>query len=207
MIGKLTGVVDSIAREGVVLDVQGVGYLVFVSALTQNRLAAGQPASLWIETHIREDHIHLFGFAEQAERDWFRLLTGVQGVGGRVGLAILSVLRPDEVAIAIAAQDKGAISRADGVGPRLAARIVTELKDKAVTQSLGPAAGLSAVPAAGVPEATAGVVDEALSALANLGFDRSAALNAIGKARGALPPERMENLNDVLPAALKELGR
>lgn len=202
MIGKLTGIVDTIAREGLILDVQGVGYLVFVSGATQGRLAPGEPASLWIETHIREDHIHLFGFSSMAERDWFRLLTGVQGVGGRVGLAILSVLQPDEIAIAIAAQDKRAFSRADGVGPRLAARIVTELKDKTANISLGASAGPAAV-----PDASSGVMDEALSALANLGFERSIALSAIAKARGTLGSERADSLDAVLQAALKELAK
>ncbi|MEO1248929.1 MAG: Holliday junction branch migration protein RuvA, partial [Pseudomonadota bacterium] len=174
MIGKLTGTVDRITQDGLILDVGGVGYVVFASAETGRGLAAGSAASLLIETHIREDHIHLFGFASAAEQDWFRLLTSVQGVGGRVALSILSVLAPDELALAIAAQDKRALTRADGVGPRLASRITSELKDRAGAATLSPAS-----PTAGVAAAPAGVVSEAVSALVNLGFDRSAAMSAV----------------------------
>ncbi|MEM1400998.1 MAG: Holliday junction branch migration protein RuvA [Pseudomonadota bacterium] len=197
MIGKLTGIVDTVSRDGILLDVNGVGYLVFASALTQRGLSTGDRAVLWIETHVREDHIHLFGFASLAERDWFRLLTGVQGVGGRVGLAILSVLEPDDIALAIAAQDKRAFAKADGVGPRLATRIVSELRDKAPAAALGPS---------GTAEASSSSMEEAVSALVNLGFDRSAAMAAVGKVRGGLPAEKADQLDAVLPGALKELA-
>ncbi len=202
MIGKLTGTVDRVTQEGLILDVGGVGYVVFASAVTSRGLSAGSAASLLIETHIREDHIHLFGFASAAEQDWFRLLTSVQGVGGRVALSILSVLAPDELALAIAAQDKRALTRADGVGPRLASRITSELKDRAGAATLSP---VSQTP--GVAAAPAGVVSEAVSALVNLGFDRSAAMSAVSKAQGALSADNADNLDAVLPAALKELGR
>lgn len=202
MIGKLTGTVDRITPDGLILDVGGVGYVVFASAATGRGLAAGDAASLLIETHIREDHIHLFGFTTVAEQDWFRLLTGVQGVGGRVALSILSVLAPDELALAIAAQDKRALTRADGVGPRLASRITSELKDRAGAATLSPAS-----PTTGVAAAPAGVVSEAVSALVNLGFDRSVAMSAVSKARGDLPADGADSLDAVLPAALKELGR
>ena len=131
MIGKLRGHLDSITSEGVILDVGGVGYLVHVSGRTLGALPpVGESASLLIETHVREDHIHLYGFAEAGERDWFRLLETVQGVGVRHALAILSVLTPGDLTQAVAAQDKRALARASGVGPKLAGRIVAELKDK-----------------------------------------------------------------------------
>ncbi len=141
MIAKLTGLIDSTDGEGAVLDVGGVGYLVFCSARTLARLPArGMPASLLIETHVREDHIHLYGFADAGERDWFRLLTTVQGVGARLALAVLSVLGPDDLARAIAAADRASLARAPGVGPKLAGRIAAELKDKVGAVALGPAA-------------------------------------------------------------------
>src|SRR6478672_3133755 len=140
MIAKLTGLIDSTTGEGAVLDVNGVGYLVFCSPRTLARLPAkGAPASLLIETHVREDHIHLYGFADLPERDWFRLLTTVQGVGAKLALAVLGVLGPDDLAHAIAAGDKASLSRPPGVGPKLAGRIAAELKDKAGSIAIGPA--------------------------------------------------------------------
>lgn len=132
MIGKLKGVVDSFGEDFVILDVSGVGYIVHCSARTLQRMPkVGEPASLSIETHVREDMIRLYGFRSDAEREWFRLLQTVQGVGARVALGVLSVMEPEALASAIATGDKGAISRAPGVGPRLAARLAAELKDKA----------------------------------------------------------------------------
>lgn len=132
MIGKLRGVIDSNGEDFVILDVNGVGYIVHCSSRTLQRLPRpGEPASLAIETQVREDSIRLFGFASEAEREWFRLLQSVQGVGAKVALAVQSILEPSDLAAAIALQDKAAISRAPGVGPKLAARIVAELKDKA----------------------------------------------------------------------------
>ena len=132
MIGKLKGTVDSHSEDFVILDVHGVGYVVHCSSRTlQNLPPTGEAAQLSIETHVREDMIRLFGFRSQAEREWFRRLQTVQGVGARVAFGILSVLDPAALAIAIATGDKGAISRGPGVGPKLAARIITELKDKA----------------------------------------------------------------------------
>ncbi len=132
MIAKLAGILDQIAADGAVIDVNGVGYLAFCSTRTLGRLPpAGAPVRLLVETHVREDHIHLYGFVDTAERDWFRLLTTVQGVGARLALAVLSAIGPDELGFAILAQDRASLARADGVGPRLAARIVNELRDKA----------------------------------------------------------------------------
>jgi len=164
MIAKLTGLLDSTAADTAVIDVNGVGYLVFASAKTLSALGpVGAAAVLNIETQVREDAIQLFGFVTAEERDWFRLLLSVQGVGGRVALAILSVLAPPELHHAIAAKDTASIARANGVGPKLAARIVNELKDKA--GSVAPSPGVTA------PVARPGTaVADALSALANLGF-------------------------------------
>ncbi|MDO8535316.1 MAG: Holliday junction branch migration protein RuvA [Xanthobacteraceae bacterium] len=132
MIGKLSGVIDNFGEDSVVIDVHGVGYLVHCSARTLQALpAAGEAATLAIETWVREDQIRLYGFAIGLEREWFRLLTQVQGVGAKVALAVLSTLKIAEIANAIALGDKAQISRTPGVGPKLAQRIVVELKDKA----------------------------------------------------------------------------
>ena len=129
MIAKLSGILDSVGPDGAVIDVGGVGYLAFCSRRTLGQLPSpGGTVRLLIETHVREDHIHLYGFADAGERDWFRLLTTVQGVGARLALAILSAVAPEALTLAIVAQDKAALARADGVGPRLAARIANELR-------------------------------------------------------------------------------
>ena len=136
MIGKLKGVIDSYGDDFVILDVQGVGYVVHCSSRTlQNLPPIGEAASLSIETHVREDMIRLFGFRSDAEREWFRLLQSVQGVGAKVALGILSVLDPGTLATAIATGDKASVARGPGVGPKLAQRIVSELKDKAPAYS------------------------------------------------------------------------
>ena len=178
MIAKLTGLVDATSGEGAVLDVNGVGYLVFCSSRTLQRLPAkGAPASLLIETHVREDHIHLYGFADPAERDWFRLLTTVQGVGAKLALALLGVLGPDDLARAVAAADKASLARAPGVGPKLAGRIAAELKDKIGAVALGPA--IAALPERGAEA-------DAVSALVNLGYGRPQAVAAVAAGVKAL---------------------
>ncbi len=176
MIARLTGRLDATAADTCVIDVGGVGYLVFASARTLAGLgAAGAATTLHIETQVREDAIQLFGFARADERDWFRLLLSVQGVGGRVALAILSVLAPDDLHHAVAAKDTASIARANGVGPKLAGRIVNELKDKTGSVALSP--GVAA------PVATPGsAVADALSALANLGFRPADASRAVSEA-------------------------
>lgn len=177
MIARLSGLVGEIGEDSAIIDVGGVGYLIFSSRRTLSRLPAiGEAVRVEIETHVREDHIHLYGFIDSAERSWFRLLTTVQGVGARVGLAILSVLTGDELVQAIAAQDKAAVARANGVGPKLAGRIVTELKDKVGGIALGPLGATDA----NAPGETYG--EEAISALVNLGYARGDAFNAIAKA-------------------------
>src|SRR6201997_4502729 len=136
MIGKLSGVVDSVGEDGVILDVNGVGYLVQCPSSTLSRLAAGAHASLMIETKVSEDAIRLYGFHSAEEREWFRLLQTVQNVGRRVALNVLSALSSRELERALALSDKTAIGRAQGVGPKLALRIATELKDKAPSMML-----------------------------------------------------------------------
>ncbi|MGE5538091.1 MAG: Holliday junction branch migration protein RuvA [Gemmatimonas sp.] len=202
MIAKLTGIVDSIGDGYVVLDVAGVGYLVFCASRTLSRLPArGGSASLLVETHVREDHIHLYGFADDAERAWFRLLTTVQGVGAKIGLAILSVLGPDELARAIAAQDKTSVARANGVGAKLAQRIVSELKDKVPGfEGIAPA---EATVSDGAPSST-GAASDAVSALVNLGYRRLDAFGAVVSAQKALGPEAA--VADLIRAGLRELS-
>ena len=200
MIAMLSGVVEQRGSDSLVLDVNGVGYLVFASARTLGRVPArGEPLKLLVETHVREDHIHLYGFADEAERSWFRLLTTVQGVGARLGLAILSVLAPDALATAILAQDKAALSRADGVGPKLATRIASELKDKAGGIALGPAAAA----AAGAPDGAAAA--DAVSALVNLGYSRSDAFGAVAEAAKRLGDAA--KIDALIRAGLQELSR
>ena len=199
MIAMLAGIVDQAGADGVVLDVNGVGYLVFASTRTLARVPArGEPLRLLIETHVREDHIHLYGFADEAERGWFRLLTTVQGVGAKLALAILSVLAPEALATAIMAQDKAALSRADGVGQKLAQRIANELKDKVGGIALGPAV-------ASTPAAPAGAAADAVSALVNLGYTRSDAFGAVNQASQRLGAAA--RVDALIRAGLQELGR
>lgn len=206
MIAKLTGMIDQTGDDWAVIDVSGVGYLVFCSARTLGRLVSGEAASLVIETHVREDHIHLYGFLEESERAWFKLLTTVQGVGAKVALGILSALSGDELVQAIAAADKATITRAPGVGPKLAARLLTELKDKVATIALGPVAGLSGSGGEGIaPQgAVDGTTAEAVSALVNLGYSASHALTAVSAAAGKLGEGA--GLEELIRAGLGELA-
>jgi holliday junction DNA helicase RuvA len=186
MIGKLTGVLDSFGEDHVILDVNGVGYVVTCSSRTLQRLPLrGEPASLAIETQVREDAIRLFGFTSDAERDWFRLLQSVQGVGAKVALAILGILSAGELATVIGTQDKASVARAPGVGPKLAARIVAELKDKApalaaVDPLVARLAGEEEAKRAPRP------VQDAVSALVNLGYGRPQAAAAVAASVSAL---------------------
>ena len=201
MIASLKGVLDAVAEESAIVDVGGVGYLVFCSGRTLSQLPQpGEAVRFVVETHVREDHIHLYGFAESGERDWFRLLTTVQGVGAKVGLAILSALGPEELVQAVVAQDKAAVSRANGVGPKLAGRIVLELKDK--VSGLAPAAfEISAGPSAAV----GGSSEDAVSALVNLGFQRTDAFGAVARA-GQKLGEGAE-VDTLIRAGLQELSQ
>lgn len=202
MIAKLSGLLDSIGDDRAVVDVGGVGYLAFCSGRTLRCLPGpGSPVQLFIETHVREDHIHLYGFADEAERDWFQLLQTVQGVGARVALAILTVLSPAELAVAIAAQDKATVSQANGVGGKLAGRIVSELRGTVGDLALTPAvliAGAAHGPAKGAET-------DAVSALVNLGYRRSEAAMAVaGAMRQSGGNAKVDTL---IRAGLRELGR
>lgn len=182
MIGKLRGTLDSIGEDHLILDVHGVGYLVHCSARTLGNLpGVGEALTLSIETHVREDMIRLFGFSTELERDWFRLLQSVQGVGAKVALAVQSVLTPGEMASAIALQDKAMVARAPGVGPKVAQRIVTELRDKAPAYSGAAAAEIGLQSAIGSGLAPSAVTD-AVSALTNLGYSGQQASAAVSKA-------------------------
>ena len=203
MIAKLKGVVESIDDGSAVIDVNGVGYLVSASARTLRDLAVGGTATVLVETIVREDAIALYGFLQTAERDWFRILTTVQGVGARVALSILSTLSPDEIARAIAAGDKASLSRPAGVGAKLAARLATELKDKAAAFGVVPAPARAAETAQ--PAASASVNEDAVSALVNLGYRRVEAFGAVARATLRLGADAP--LDAVIRAGLQELAR
>lgn len=186
MIAKLKGIIDAYGEDFVVVDVNGVGYQVHCSARTLQVLPAqGEAVTLAIETHVREDQIRLFGFQSDVEREWFRLLQTVQGVGTRVALSVLSTLKPSDLANAVAMRDKAMVARSPGVGPKVAERIVTELKDKAPAfANLDPAViHLSgAIEEKRAPQPVA----DAVSALVNLGYGQPQAAAAIAAAtRGA----------------------
>ena len=205
MIGKLRGVIDTYGDDSILLDVHGVGYLVHCSARTLRALPpAGEAATLSIETWVREDQIRLYGFASELEREWFKLLTAVQGVGARVALAVLSTLKTTELANAIALGDKAAVARTPGVGTKLAQRIVTELKDKAPAfSSVDPAvvrlSGELADKRAPQP------VSDAVSALVNLGYGEiqaSAAVAAAVQSAG-----EAATTQQLIRTALRELAK
>lgn len=221
MIAKLRGIIDTIGDDYCIVDVNGVGYLVFASAKTLSRLVRGKQFCLLIETVVREESISLFGFYDAWEKEWFLTLTKVQGVGARVCLSILSVLSPAQLAQAVAAQDKNSFTRASGVGPKLAARLVTELKDKIVTVpleattigNLGREDNMNEQQANEETESyedqlVAQVEDpmkmeDAISALVNLGYQRLEAYQAVNKASIAAPDADVSGL---IRLALKEFA-
>lgn len=203
MIARLKGVVDEVDTDSAIVDVGGVGYLVSASARTLRNLVVGEAATVLVETIVREDAIALYGFLETAERDWFRILTTVQGVGARVALSILSTLSPDEIARAIAAQDRATLSRPAGVGPKLAARLATELKDKAAAFGIASPASSAPDVAASVPAGS--LNEDAVSALVNLGYRRVEAFGAVARVAQRLGAEA--KLDAVIRAGLQELAR
>lgn len=200
MIGKLTGIVDVLAEDHVILDVGGVGYLVHCPTSTLARLSAGNTASLMIETRVTDETIRLYGFFGAEEREWFRLLQTVQNVGARVALNILSALSSRELERALALGDKAAMGRAQGVGPKLALRLVTELKDKAPSMMLRGHAdeGISAVSAPRGPEA------DAAAALVKLGYSPGHAAEAIARVVRELGDVAVDVL---IRESLKAMGR
>jgi len=205
MIARLRGTVDSLGEDWAVIDVGGVGYLVSCSGRTLSRLTTGAGVVLLVETHVREDAIQLYGFAEAGERDWFRLLTTVQGVGARVALSILSVLTPDQLLRTLAAGDKAGLTRANGVGPKLALRILTELKDKAGGIASVPPGAVVATGGGSFAPPAAGPIEDAVSALVNLGYRRLEAFEAVGSAAADLGEQA--EVPALIGAALKRLGR
>lgn len=220
MIAKLKGIVDTVGDEYCIIDVNGVGYLVFASSKTLGRLKIGEAANILIETVVREDSISLFGFASALEKEWFLTLTKVQGVGAKVCLSILSALAPQQLAQAVAAQDKASFTRANGVGPKLAARIVTELKDKIVTIPVAAAATTAELAKeldmdadqetetyednlmARADDPTA--MEDALSALVNLGYQRLEAYKAAVKVYTDNPKLPVA---DIIRLSLKEFAK
>lgn len=209
MFAKLTGKIDTLFQDSLILDVNGVGYHVFASGRTLGAIgSAGDPASLLIETHVREDHIHLYGFASIAERDWFRILTSVQGVGARSGLSILTACPPDKLILAIAANDTNILRQAEGVGPKLATRIVSELKSKVENMNIGaaPVVDIASKKKGAVAEkpAVPNLDQDAVSALVNLGYGRTEAFSAVMNVR----QKSNDNVTveSLITQALKELS-
>jgi Holliday junction DNA helicase RuvA len=199
MIARLRGLLDSFTSDHAVIDVQGVGYLVSASTRTLSALGAlGEEVTLHTEMQVSQDAIRLIGFATAEERDWFKLLTSVQGVGGRVALGILSALAPDELQRAVMSGDKAMVARAQGVGPKLAQRIVNELKDKVGGMALGPTG-------AGAVAQPSGFSADAVSALLNLGFRPAEATAAVAAAESELGPE--PSLDALVRTALKKAAR
>ena len=209
MFAKLTGTVDSLYDDWLILDVNGVGYRISASSRTLDALRGlNDRLSLSIETQVREDAITLFGFRSQDDQDMFRLLTGVQGVGAKVALAIQSVLTSEQIVLALSAQDKAAISRANGVGPKLAGRIVNELKDKVAAFSVMNEAQALTSSVRSTPTDTDGkdanMRTDLVSALTNLGYRPSDALQAAAMVLSQA--EEGATLESLIPKALKELA-
>ena len=200
MIAKLTGLLDSVGDDWLVVETGGVGYLVRCSARTLREVGApGGTVSLLIDTHVREDHIHLYGFSLPEERTWFRLLQTVQGVGARMALGVLDALSTDELVDAILAQDAAMLTRANGVGPKLAKRLAAELKDRIGDIAPAPLAGVAAAAAADDP------AGDAVSALVNLGYRRIEAFAAVSRARQSLGTA--VEVGALIRESLKELAR
>ncbi|MDH5723521.1 MAG: Holliday junction branch migration protein RuvA [Alphaproteobacteria bacterium] len=210
MIGKLTGKIDSFESDHLILDVSGVGYVVYASRRTLSSIGqAGDQISLLINMQVREDAMTLYGFSDKTEQAWFKLLTSVQGVGAKAGLSILAATPADQLGFVIASQDKTALTRADGVGPKLAARILTELKDKVgQVEIFMPAAtsGTSSVQG-GAPRVTVSKADEdAVSALTNLGYARAEAYKAVMQAKSKANDNDAESVEILIRLALTELS-
>ncbi len=212
MIAKLRGIIDTIGDDYTIIDVNGVGYLVSASSKTLSKMKVGQEMALLTEMVVREDSISLFGFADAWEKEWFNTLTKVQGVGAKVCLSILSVLSPTQLSQAVGAQDKASFCRASGVGPKLAARIVTELKDKIVTIPVGTNIGeiladdsaMVESVAPTLPEADYSKSEDAISALVNLGYQRLEAYRVVSK---VLAENAEADTSTLIRLALKEFAR
>lgn len=220
MIAKLRGMVDTIGEDYFIIDVNGVGYLVYASAKTLARLHVGEATSVLTETVVREDSITLFGFASALEKEWFITLTKVQGVSAKVCLSILSALTPLQLAQAISAQDKASFTRANGVGPKLAARIVTELKDKIVTIPVAATSTTAEMErelnmdadqevnayedSLVAMESNSANSEDAISALVNLGYQRMEAYRAVNKVQSENPNA---DVSELIRLSLKEFAK
>ncbi|MCP4394819.1 MAG: Holliday junction branch migration protein RuvA [Alphaproteobacteria bacterium] len=217
MIAKLKGIVDTIGDGWAIIDVGGVGYLVFCSAYTSRKMAIAEACTLLIETHVREDHIHLYGFIDTTEKEWFSLLTTVQGVGTKVALGILSAVPIAQLSPAIASGDKAIVTQAPGVGPKLAARIISELKEKVAKLSINSAIATAAGIAGGASETTAisstnnltqdsdnDNINSAVSALVNLGYGKMDAFVAVHRVAKEM---ETPSLQELISDALKEFGK
>lgn len=209
MIGKLSGIIDSFDTQHLILDVGGVGYVIHASRRTLSSVGqVGDAVSVLIITNVREDAITLYGFSDAIEKEWFSILTSVQGVGAKAGMSILAACPADQLGFIIASQDKAALTRADGVGPKLAARILTELKDKAAKMDISVAAKPSADSAVAVTNAAqaidAGLDQDAVSALTNLGYASSDAYRAVMAAKGKANDNA--DLQSLIRLALQELS-
>ena len=205
MIGKLRGKIDAIGESHAIIDVNGVGYEVQLSARTLRNLKAGEEVSLTIDTHVREDAIRLFGFASEVERSWFRTLQTIQGVGSKVALAVLGTLSPQDLASAIALGNWAAVEQTQGVGKKLAQRIVAELKDKAPALSVAGLNVPTAVNGKMAAPAEANATAEAISALINLGYNPAQANAAVATALNDLG-EKAETAG-LIRRGLRELAR
>ncbi len=210
MIAKLKGIIDAKSIDNIIIDVNGVGYLAFASNRTLSLIGSqGDLVSLWIETHVREDHIHLYGFYDKAEQNWFKMLTGVQGVGAKGAMALLSVCPPDQIGFIIASGDKAALTKANGIGGKIAARIITELKDKIGNMAVSD----NDLSAKIVSKTDSGIISEksidndAVSALVNLGYARTEAYKAVLSAKEKIGGDQNNiELSELITISLKELA-
>lgn len=207
MIGRLKGKIDDISGNTLVLDVNGVGYVVMAGARTMGAIGGvGEAASLHIETIVREDAITLYGFADKAEQQWFKTLTTVQGVGPKVAISILSACTPEQLSLAIGAKDSAILTRADGVGPKLAQRIVMELKDKKITapvSDISIAAPAKKAKVANDAAQPSNMVEDAVSALVNLGYGRSEAYQAVSS---VMAKGEAADISSLITKSLKEMA-
>ncbi|MFV0432149.1 MAG: Holliday junction branch migration protein RuvA [Alphaproteobacteria bacterium] len=209
MIGRLRGIIAHIGEDNVIIDCGGVGYLVYVTSHLLQNIIIDEAKELWIETRVRENDITLYGFEDETEKSWFNMVTSVQGVGAKGGLAILSVLNQEELFFAISGGDKAAITRANGIGPKIAARIISELKDKVGSTAIGGSSNISLSPKRGMQEGSTGnmqmgILQELKSALINLGYTSMDATKAASLAMQNAPEDA--SLETLIPLALKELS-
>ena len=205
MIGKLTGQIDSVGKDSVILNVQGVGYLVSCSSRTLDQLTVGESSSLTIDTYVREDQITLYGFLDDQERKWFKILQAVQGVGARVALAILGLFPISRLIEIISAGDKSSISRTPGVGPKLAQRIVIELRDKVAHEFLLSGVSNNHGQLSKGDDNPSIKIKESVSALINLGYPESQAISTVTQVASEVGEDTI-SVETLIRASLTKLG-